>query len=53
MTEKINIEAFNAELPSEYADRLGIFYTQQVTTKHKKDNGQFFTPTAIARLMAS
>lgn len=53
MSNRINIEPFNQELPSEFADRLGIYYTQQVTTKHKKDNGQFFTPTEIARLMAS
>lgn len=53
MTNTINIEPFNQELPSKFADRLGIYYTQQVTTKHKKDNGQFFTPTEIARLMAS
>lgn len=53
MTNNINIEPLNQELPSKFADRLGIYYTQQVTSKHKKDNGQFFTPTEIARLMAS
>ena len=53
MTNNINIEPLNQELPSKFADRLGIYYTQQVTTKHKKDNGQFFTPTEIAQLMAS
>ncbi|HBL75992.1 MAG: methyltransferase [Bacteroidetes bacterium GWF2_42_66] len=53
MDNKLYIEPFERELPSDYADRLGIYYTQQVTTKHKKDNGQFFTPTPIARLMAS
>jgi adenine-specific DNA-methyltransferase len=53
MSELINIEPFSHELPSEFADRLGIYYTQQVTPKHKKDNGQFFTPTQIAQLMAS
>lgn len=53
MTNNTNIEPFKQELPSEFADRLGIYYTQQVTTKHKKDNGQFFTPTQIARLMAA
>jgi adenine-specific DNA-methyltransferase len=53
MIGTINIEPFSGELPSEYADRLGIYYTQQVTTKHKKDKGQFFTPIPIARLMAS
>ncbi len=50
---KIEITPYCHELPSDFADRLGIYYTQQVTTKHKKDNGQFFTPTEIARLMAS
>lgn len=53
MTKKINIEPFDKELPSEYADRLGIYYAKQVTQKHKKDNGQFFTPIPIAHLMAS
>ncbi len=53
MRNNINIEPFNQELPSNFADRLGIYYTQQVTTAHKKVNGQFFTPTPIARLLAS
>ena len=53
MIHKINTEPINKELPSEYADRLGILYTQQVSLKHKKEKGQFFTPTQIAELMAS
>lgn len=53
MSEIINIEPFKQELPSDFADRLGIYYTQQVTTTHKKVNGQFFTPIPIARLLAS
>lgn len=53
MTEKINIAPFDKELPSEYADRLGIYYAKQVSQKHKKESGQFFTPTPIAYLMAS
>lgn len=53
MSKIINVEPFNQELPSDFADRLGIYYTQQVTTTHKKINGQFFTPTPIARLLAS
>lgn len=53
MSKIINIKPFNQELPSDFADRLGIYYTQQVTAKHKKENGQFFTPTPIARLLAS
>jgi adenine-specific DNA-methyltransferase len=53
MSKITNIESFNQELPSNFADRLGMYYTQQVTTTHKKANGQFFTPTSIARLLAS
>lgn len=53
MSKIINIEPFKQELPSDFADRLGIYYTQKVTTTHKKVNGQFFTPTSIARLLAS
>jgi adenine-specific DNA-methyltransferase len=53
MSKIINIDPIKQELPSDFADRLGIYYTQQVTKKHKKDNGQFFTPISIARLLAS
>jgi len=53
MIEKLHIVPSEKEQPSEYADRLGITYAKQVSLKHKKDNGQFFTPTPIARLMAS
>lgn len=53
MNRTINIEPFSQELPSEFSDRLGIYYTQQVTTRHKKTNGQFFTPIPISRLLAS
>lgn len=53
MNEIINTQPFDKELPSEYGDRLGVYYTKQVTLTHKKDNGQFFTPIPIARLMAS
>jgi adenine-specific DNA-methyltransferase len=53
MSSQINIEPNKLELPSEFADRLGIYYSQQVTTTHKKANGQFFTPTPIARLISS
>lgn len=41
------------ELPSEFADRLGELYTKKVSSEHKKENGQFFTPIPIAKLMAS
>ena len=53
MIEKLHIAPYEKEQPSEYADRLGITYAKQVSLKHKKDNGQFFTPTPIAKLMAS
>lgn len=53
MKEVLEIEPINNELPSEYADRLGIAYSKLVSATHKKENGQFFTPTAIAQLMAS
>lgn len=41
------------ELPSHYADSLGLFYTSTVTPQHKKDFGQYFTPLEIAGLMGS
>lgn len=53
MKEIINIEYLEQELPSNYADRLGVYYTKSVTLKHKKACGQFFTPLLIANLMAS
>lgn len=43
----------NYELPSHFADRLGISYASSVSQEHKKENGQFFTPIEIAGLMAS
>jgi Predicted O-methyltransferase len=41
------------ELPSDYADRLGLIYAKESTDADKKSKGQFFTPLAIARFMAS
>lgn len=41
------------ELPSHFADRLGINYTKSVTPEHKKSQGQFFTPLQIAQMMVS
>ncbi|MGI8951048.1 MAG: Eco57I restriction-modification methylase domain-containing protein [Chitinophagaceae bacterium] len=52
MTKGIDIHPFDNELPSQYADRLGIVYAKTVSTQHKKENGQFFTPTAISQFMA-
>ena len=53
MADTINTNPSKNELPSDYADRLGIYYSNQVTKSYKKENGQFFTPTPIAHLMAS
>jgi len=53
MSKVPTIQPYNQELPSDYADRLGVFYTEKTTPKHKKHNGQFFTPIPIARLIAS
>lgn len=47
------IQPIEQELPSHFADRLGIAYTSSVSQQHKKENGQFFTPIEIAELMAS
>ncbi len=52
MTAIKDIKPFNNELPSHFADRVGQVYARTVTNQHKKDNGQFFTPTEIAHFMA-
>jgi len=48
-----SIQPLDNELPSHYADRLGIYYTLSVNQEYKKDNGQFFTPIEITGLMGS
>jgi adenine-specific DNA-methyltransferase len=48
-----NINPKHNEQPSSYADRLGAVYTKTVSQTFKKDNGQFFTPQAIAQFMGS
>jgi len=53
MNKERIMDPLDKELPSEFADRLGVYYTKNVDSKHKKDNGQFFTPIPIANLMAS
>jgi adenine-specific DNA-methyltransferase len=40
-------------LPVDYADRIGLSYSVFVTQNHKKNKGQFLTPSAIARFMGS
>jgi adenine-specific DNA-methyltransferase len=53
MVNRYSIQSFTDELPSHYADRLGVAYASSVDQQHKKDHGQFFTPLEIAALMAS
>jgi adenine-specific DNA-methyltransferase len=48
-----SIQPLAQELPSHYADRLGIYYSSLVNQEHKKEKGQFFTPIKIAELMSS
>ncbi len=48
-----DIKALKDELPSAFADRLGVHYSSQASEMHKKGKGQFFTPVDIARFMAS
>ena len=52
MTLALDIKPLTNELPSHFADRVGQLYAKTVTTQHKKDNGQFFTPTEIAHFMS-
>lgn len=52
MSKIINIKPLTNELPSQFADRIGRVYAKSVSTQHKKDNGQFFTPGEIARFMS-
>lgn len=53
MANEFLLEHSERELPSHFADRLGIVYSSSVDVQHKKENGQFFTPIEIAAFMAS
>jgi adenine-specific DNA-methyltransferase len=53
MANKKLIEQTLNELPSHYADRLGVNYAKSVNQEHKKAKGQFFTPVEIAGLMGT
>src|SRR5690554_7396228 len=46
-----NIKKTN--LPSQFADLLGLQYTATVSKEHKKGEGQFFTPREISSFMGS
>lgn len=53
MVNNNSIQPIINELPSHFADRLGIYYSSIVNKEHKKEKGQFFTPREIASLMGS
>jgi adenine-specific DNA-methyltransferase len=53
MGNRNSIQPIEQELPSHFADRLGVAYALSVSQQHKKENGQFFTPVEIAGLMTS
>lgn len=53
MDNSIAIPNIASELPSRVAERLGLAYASSVSSQHKKENGQFFTPIGIAEFMAS
>jgi adenine-specific DNA-methyltransferase len=53
MVNKKLLEQITNELPSLFADRLGVSYAKSVNQEHKKTNGQFFTPVEIAGLMGA
>ena len=53
MTNNNFILSVANELPSQFAENLGIIYTSTVDKEHKKKNGQFFTPAEIADLMGT
>ena len=53
MVNNKSIQPIANELPSHFADRLGIYYASLVNQEYKKERGQFFTPREIATLMGS
>jgi adenine-specific DNA-methyltransferase len=49
----VKLKIKKSELPSHFADRIGIFYTSNLTKFAKKNNGQYFTPNKIADFISS
>ncbi len=50
--KELEIKPLENEMPSSFADRLGIIYSNSITTHTKKINGQFFTSAKIAKFMS-
>ncbi|MCK0114928.1 Eco57I restriction-modification methylase domain-containing protein [Gelidibacter sp. F63206] len=51
MLTTLNIKKNIDISPSKFADILGIKYSSTVSKEHKKEKGQFFTPTVISDFM--
>ncbi len=43
MKSVYELKPFENELPSMFADRLGLHYTKTVTSEHKKITGNFYS----------
>lgn len=41
------------EVPSEFAESIGLEYSRNTSDNYKKENGQYFTPKVIADFMSS
>lgn len=53
MKKIVESKILTQELPSQFADFLGMNYTSTVTKEHKKEEGQFFTPQEISNFMGN
>lgn len=51
--KSIEKDTIKTLLPSQFADIIGLQYTATVSKKHKKDEGQFFTPKEISSFMGN
>ena len=43
---------YNNERPTNFADRVGIFYTSQISNQQRKEHGLYLTPITVADFMA-
>ena len=54
MNIKANINfPIKNELPSSYANRVGLYYAKRYHKTKKKEYGQYLTPIEIAKFMSS
>ena len=53
MKKNIERSPLPGELPSHFADRLGVYYSPLHSVERKKGLGQYFTPLSVAHFMAT